>query len=332
VATPTLSIVVPIYNEQAVLPELLARIDAVRDRLHKHEGIPEGGIEVVVVNDGSTDHSFAVLKSHCETHPHDVLINLSRNHGHQLAITAGLDHARGDAVVIIDGDLQDPPEFIVDLYRKYLEGYDVVYAVRNTRQGETWFKLLTARLFYRTLRALTRVDTPANTGDFRIMSRRVADVLRGIREQNRFIRGLVSWIGFKQIGLGYDRQPRFAGETKYPLSRMVRFAIDGIIAFSTVPLRLISCVGLLTALAGFAAAVWALYLRFFTERTVQGWTSLIIIVLVLGGIQLIALGVIGAYLGRLHDESKRRPLYIVEQVYDASRRARENADRDRPAG
>lgn len=317
-AAPQLSIVIPIFNEQELLPELLSRFGAVKTQLHRSCDIPEGGIEILFVNDGSTDDTLNILLAHCRRHPDYVLINLSRNHGHQLAITAGLDHARGDAVVMIDGDLQDPPELIVDLYRKQQEGYDVVYAVRNTRKGETWFKLLTASFFYKTLRRLTGVDIPANTGDFRIMSRRVADSLRALRERHRFIRGLVSWVGFRQTGIGYDRQPRFAGETKYPLSKMIRFAVDGITAFSAVPLRLISYTGLFTAVAGFFCALYVLYLRLFTDRTIPGWTSLIVIVLILGGVQLIALGVIGEYLGRLHEESKRRPLYIIEGIYRAA--------------
>jgi dolichol-phosphate mannosyltransferase len=318
VAAPQLSIVIPIYNEEELLSELLSRIGAVKAQLHQHWGLPDRGIEVLFVNDGSTDDTRAILKAHCQTRPDYVLINLSRNHGHQLAITAGLDHAGGDAVVMIDGDLQDPPEMIIDLYRKHREGYDVVYAVRNTRPGETWFKLTTASLFYKTLRHLTGVDIPADTGDFRIISRRVADSLRAIRERHRFIRGLVSWVGFRQTGIVYDRQPRFAGHTKYPLSKMIRFAIDGITSFSSVPLRFISYVGLFTALLGFVAAAYVLYLRLFTDRTIQGWTSLIIIVLLVGGVQLIALGVIGEYLGRLHDESKSRPLYIIESIYSGS--------------
>lgn len=317
---PQLSIIIPIYNEQAVLPELLARIAAVQIQLQKHHGIPDDGIEVLFVNDGSSDQSFEILRTHCQSRSDHILINLSRNHGHQLAITAGLDHARGDAVVIIDGDLQDPPELIVDLYGKYQEGFDVVYAVRNTRKGETWFKLATANLFYRVLKHLTRVEIPANTGDFRIISRRVADALRTLRERHRFVRGLVSWVGFKQTGIPYDRQPRFAGTTKYPLSKMIRFALDGITAFSSVPLRLIFYLGFLTAMAGFSFAIYAVCLRLFTDRTVHGWTSLIVIVLVLGGVQLIALGVIGEYLGRLHEESKGRPLYIVENIYTAHQR------------
>jgi len=320
---PQLSIVIPVYNEEALLPELLSRTATVTRRLETEFAVPPSGVEVIFVNDGSTDRTFDVLKTHCETHRGYVLVNLSRNHGHQLAITAGLDCARGDAVVLIDGDLQDPPEVILDLYRRYLDGYDVVYAVRNSRQGEGWFKLATASTFYRVLRRLTAVDIPANTGDFRIMSRRVADVLRALRERQRFIRGLVSWAGFRQTGILYDRQPRAAGHTKYPLPKMIKFAIDGITAFSAVPLRLISYFGLLTAAAGFCYAIYVLYLRLFTQHTLQGWTSLIVIVVLLGGIQLIALGVIGEYLSRVHDESKSRPLYIIENLYAADRQREE---------
>jgi glycosyltransferase involved in cell wall biosynthesis len=244
-----------------------------------------------------------------------------RNHGHQTAITAGIDAARGEAVAVIDGDLQDPPEFIADLYAKLREGYDVVYAVRKKREGETFFKLLTAKIFYRLLKKLTNVDIPLDTGDFRIMSRRLVNVFCSLRERHRFIRGMVSWVGFPQTGLEYERNERFAGETKYTLSRMVKFAFDGITSFSSLPLKFSSYLGILTACAGFLYALYIIYLRLFTDLPVQGWSSIVVVVLLLGGVQLLALGMIGEYLGRIHDESKHRPLYIVENFYDADHAA-----------
>jgi dolichol-phosphate mannosyltransferase len=264
------------------------------------------------VNDGSRDGTLPSLEKHLGEN--DSIINLSRNHGHQLAITAGIDASVGDAVVLIDGDLQDPPEFIFNLYEKYREGFDVVFAIRRSREGETAFKLLTASLFYRTFRWMTNINLPMNTGDFRIMSRRVADILSSMREPDRFIRGLTCWIGFKQTGLEYDRKERFSGNTKYTLFRMIKFSFDAITSFSGVPLRLVSIFGLLVAFGAFIAGLVVIYLKLFTNTTIVGWASLLTIVLFMGGVQLIAIGVMGEYLKRVSDQIKFRPLYIVDQI------------------
>lgn len=312
-----ISIVVPMYNEEGTIQRFFERMEGVRAIFASRFGITREQLEVIFVNDGSRDASFAMLRQICVENGGYVLLNLSRNHGHQTAITAGIDAAKGDAVAVIDGDLQDPPEFIADMYAKIREGFDVVYAVRKKREGETFFKLFTAKLFYRLLKKLTNVDIPVDTGDFRIMSRRVVNVFCSLRERHRFIRGMVSWVGFRQTGLEYERNERFAGETKYTLSKMLKFAFDGITSFSAVPLKLSSYLGILTACAGFLYALYIVYLRLFTNIPIQGWSSIVVIVLLLGGVQLLALGMIGEYLGRIHDESKHRPLYIVENFYDA---------------
>jgi dolichol-phosphate mannosyltransferase len=274
-------------------------------------------IEIIFVNDGSSDGTFDALKRLCMDEANYQLLNLSRNHGHQIAITAGIDLAKGDAVAVIDGDLQDPPETIVDLYGKMQEGFDVVYAVRKKREGETPFKLFTAKLFYRLLKKLTNVEIPVDTGDFRIMSRRVVTILTSMNERHRFIRGMISWIGFNQTGLEYERHERHSGETKYTLSKMIKFAFDGITSFSSIPLKLASYLGIITAMFGFLYSLYVIFLKLFVPKAQieLGWASIIIFILLLGGIQLLALGMIGEYLGRIHDETKFRPLYIVEHIY-----------------
>ncbi len=310
-----LSVVVPIYNEEDVIPEFYKRAKDLVKLVGDRFSVQANEVEIVFVNDGSKDKSFEMLKDIVDVDPSFKLLNFSRNHGHQLAITAGVDYCSGDAVAVIDADLQDPPEFIADLYAKHLEGYDVVYAQRKKREGETWFKLFTAAAFYRLLASMTSVHIPVDTGDFRIMSRRVVNVLSQMKEQHRFVRGMVSWVGFKQIGLEYDRYERFAGETKYPLKKMLQFAFDGITSFSTKPLKLASFLGMSAASLGFLYGLFVIYQRLFTDTTVEGWTSLIVISLFLGGIQLLMLGILGEYLGRVSDESKNRPLYIVEGFY-----------------
>ena len=274
-------------------------------------------IEIIFVNDGSSDGTFDALKRLCMDEAHYQLLNLSRNHGHQIAITAGIDLAKGDAVAVIDGDLQDPPETIVDLYGKMQEGFDVVYAVRKKREGETPFKLFTAKLFYRLLKKLTNVEIPVDTGDFRIMSRRVVTILMSMNERHRFIRGMISWIGFNQTGFEYERHERHSGETKYTFSKMIKFAFDGITSFSSIPLKLASYMGIITAMFGFLYSVYIVFLKLFVPKAQieLGWASIIIFILLLGGIQLLALCMIGEYLGRIHDETKFRPLYIVEHIY-----------------
>jgi dolichol-phosphate mannosyltransferase len=312
-----LSVVVPMYNEEGIIQAFFERMEGTKRIFLERFGIPASQVEVIFVNDGSRDGTLAKLRELCNTQPGYILINLSRNHGHQIAITAGIDTAVGDAVAVIDGDLQDPPEVIADLYHTMLQGYDVVYAVRKKRDGETFFKLFTARIFYRLLKKLTNVDIPVDTGDFRIMSRRVVNVLSSMKERHRFIRGMISWIGFQQTGMEYERHERFAGETKYTLSKMLKFAFDGITSFSSIPLKLSSYLGMITALLGFLYGLYVIALRIFApEIHVElGWSSLVIFILLLGGVQLLALGMIGEYLGRIHDESKFRPLYIIENIY-----------------
>jgi len=298
------------------LPELRDRLFSLRKTLKSRFSLRSESIEFLFVNDGSKDGSYAFLRALSTQEKGFRLVNLSRNHGHQLAITAGLDLSRGEAVVVMDGDLQDPPEFIPELYAKFQEGFDVVYAKRAKRSGESWFKLVTARVFYRVMKNMTKFDIPLDTGDFRIMSRRVVQILCSLRETHRYIRGLISWIGFQQTGLEYEREQRKAGVTKFSLAKMLKFALDGITSFSAVPLKFASYLGISTSFLGILYAIHALYLKFFTDRTIQGWTSLVIIVLVLGGIQLISLGMIGEYISRIHDESKNRPLYVIEGIYE----------------
>ena len=303
-----LSIVVPCYNEVACLPELHARISAVARRL------APGDHEIVLVNDGSTDDSWAAMTALAARDSAVVAVDLSRNHGHQMALTAGLDLCRGERVLIIDADLQDPPELLPDMMTAMdRDGADVVYAVRRRRAGETPFKRATASTFYRLLRSMTDTDIPVDTGDFRLMSRRALDTFLAMPEQARFIRGMVSWIGFRQVPIVYDRQERLAGASKYPFGKMVRFALDALTGFSTAPLRLASHVGLLLvvvalAVLGYTLVAWAL------GETIEGWTSLMIVVLALGAVQMFVLGLIGEYLGRLYMQAKGRPLYIVSQV------------------
>ncbi|PJZ68919.1 glycosyltransferase [Leptospira perolatii] len=312
---PILSVVIPVYNEEKTVPELIKRLKNLQGILKERFSFSKEDTEILFVNDGSRDKTLELLREFCESETGFALVNLSRNYGHQLAITAGIDSARGEAVVVMDGDLQDPPEFVADLYAKLGEGYDVVYARRRKREGESIFKLVTAHIFYRTLKKMTRFDIPIDTGDFRIMSRRVTDVLVSMREQHRYIRGLIAWIGFRQTGLEYDRDERFDGETKFSVGKMLKFAIDGITSFSSAPLKLSSYLGFLTAFVGALYAIYVIYLKLFTANTIQGWTSVMIVVLLLGGIQLIALGMIGEYLSRVHDQSKNRPLYVIEKVY-----------------
>lgn len=302
-----LSIVVPCYNEEACLRELHVRLT----RAAEATGLK---YEIVLINDGSRDRTWEIMREIAAADPRLVAINLSRNHGHQLALTAGLDLCVGERILIIDADLQDPPELLSDMMAEMdRQQADVVYAVRRARAGETAFKLGTAKLFYRTLSRLADIDIPRDTGDFRLMSRRALDALLALPEQARFIRGMVAWIGFKQVPLLYDRAQRYAGETGYPLAKMIRFALDAVTGFSTAPLRFASHVGM--GLVG-AALVLLLYIlfAFATGQAIQGWTSLMLVVVVLGAVQMFVLGMIGEYLGRLYIESKRRPLYIVQEI------------------
>ncbi len=304
---PRFSIVAPAFNEEEVLPEFYRRVREVMDSL----GEPW---ELILVNDGSRDNTLAVMRELHEKDPRVKIISFSRNFGHQIAITAGIDYAEGDAVIIIDADLQDPPEVIPDLIEKWREGYDVVYAIRRERKGESWFKEWTAKLFYRLIYRITDVDIPKDTGDFRLMDRKVVEALRTMRERSRFMRGLSVWVGFKQTGVYYVREPRFAGETKYPLRKMLKFALDAITSFSYVPLQLATYVGFMIAIVSMLAMLIAVYLRLATGRALLGQATTLVAVLFLGGIQLIFLGIIGEYLGRIYDEVKARPLYIVAET------------------
>lgn len=300
------SLVVPVFNESAVLA---AFYDRATRALSALEGMT---YEILFIDDGSRDESYAQLTKFAAQSPNVRVLKLSRNFGHQIAITAGLDHAQGDCVVIMDADLQDPPEVVAAMIDQWRQGFDVVYGVRSDRAGETPLKLATARLFYRLLGRLTDVHIPANVGDFRLVSRRVVDQLKVLREKDRFVRGLVSWVGFPQTGIVYKRDQRYAGETKYPFRKMITFAFDGITSFSTVPLKLATW-------TGWAAAVLAvLYLlSVFVQKllgyTVDGWATIMVAMLFLGSVQLICLGILGEYLGRIFNEVKPRPMYIVEE-------------------
>ncbi len=300
-----LSVVLPIYNEERLLPELSGRLAKVLDGL----GVE---CEVILVNDGSRDRSWDGVLALCRADPRVRGVDLSRNFGHQVAITAGIHLSRGAAVVVMDSDLQDPPELIPELYARFRDGYDVAYAQRRERAGESWFKKTTASIFYRLLARLTNLSIPLDTGDFRLMSRRVVDGLRQMGEHSRFVRGMVTWIGFRQIAVPYDREARGAGETKFSLFKMVRFALDGITGFSHRPLQIASHIGILCAIASLAfMAFFVLYWLAGGTGLVPGWTSLIVVSLFLGGVQLIAIGILGEYVGRVYEEVKRRPLYLL---------------------
>ncbi len=296
------------YNEEAVIEETYRRLKRVMKDAN-------GTYELLFINDGSQDKCADIIKQYMIGDKTVKLIDFSRNFGHQIAITAGMDYANGDAVIIIDADLQDPPELILQMIEKWKEGYEVVYAKRMKRKGETWFKKWSASTFYRVLRASTDIDIPVDTGDFRLMDQKVCKEMRKINENNRFVRGLVSWIGFRQIAIEYVRDERVAGETKYPLKRMVKLCLDGILSFSYKPLKLAIYSGLLLSSSGFLYFIYVLYLTLFTEATMKGWPSIISIMLIFNGFMLFMLGVIGEYIGRIYDETKGRPLYIVREFY-----------------
>jgi glycosyltransferase involved in cell wall biosynthesis len=303
-----LSVVVPCFNEEACLAELHRRV-ATAARV-----AVGSDFEIVLVNDGSRDHSWDMMKMLAAEDRHVVAINLSRNHGHQLALTAGLDLCSGERILIIDADLQDPPELIPAMMEEMdRQEADVVYAVRRQRAGETAFKKATASLFYRALSKITDVEIPVDAGDFRLMSRRALDAFLSLPEQARFIRGMVAWVGFRQVPFLYDRAQRHAGETKYPLRKMLAFALDAVTGFSTAPLRMASHIGLWLVAASVLLLLY-IAVGFFTGSAIQGWTSLMLVVVVLGAAQMFVLGLIGEYLGRLFMEAKRRPLYIVSDI------------------
>ena len=307
-----ISVVVPVFNEEALIHESYSRLKAVMDGLDEP-------YELIFVNDGSRDATPCIIRSICESDTNVRLIDFARNFGHQTAITAGMDYASGDAVIVIDADLQDPPEVIPEMIAKWREGFDVVYGQRAKRKGETLFKRFTSAAFYRVLQKLTDVDIPVDTGDFRLIDRKVCDALKLVKERNRYVRGIISWLGFRQTGVEFVREKRFAGETKYPLKKMLRFAFDAITSFSYKPLKLATYVGVTVSLGGFAYLLFVLYLKLFTDSTVTGWASMMAVNLFFNGVVLMMLGIIGEYIGRIYDEAKGRPLYVVREELNFNR-------------
>jgi polyisoprenyl-phosphate glycosyltransferase len=303
-----LTIVVPIYNERETVEELVRRLTAALE--------PLGPYEIVLVNDGSTDGSWDTLRGLAAADHRLRLLRLSRNFGHQIALTAGLAAARGDAAVLIDGDLQDPPEVIPELVARWEEGYDVVYAVRERRDGESRPRLWAISAFYKLFRRMAATDIPANTGDFRLLSRLAVDALLRMPERARYLRGMTSWIGFSQTGVSYRRDARYAGKSKYPWSKLVRLASDGITSFSVAPIRLVTRIGYVMLVFCVGVLAWTLYTRFFTDNAPQGWTSLLAIVLLLGGMQMLGIGIVGQYIARIFEETKQRPLYFVAETVE----------------
>ena len=303
----TYSIIAPIYNEIENIPELYCRVTEVMQSAHEPW-------ELILVDDGSTDGSTEKIRELAKADKHVRPVIFARNFGHQVAITAGWDYARGEAVVIIDADLQDPPEVILQLAEKWREGYEVVYAVRAEREGETWFKKFTASLFYRLIRWITDVDIPVDTGDFRLMDRKVVDVLKQMKERHRFPRGMSAWVGFKQVGVEYKRSARVAGVTKYPFRKMLKLAVNAITGFSYFPLQVATFFGFISAGVAIVAIPIVAILRMTGSHFFEGQTTTLISVLFLGGVQLISLGILGEYIGRLYDEAKGRPLYIVREA------------------
>ena len=302
------SIIVPMYNEEAVIPETYRRLT---------QGMEKFGesYEILFINDGSRDNTRDMLQELCKSDFHIKLIDFARNFGHQIAITAGMDYAAGECMVIIDGDLQDPPELIPEMVKLWRSGYEVVYGKRKTRQGETFFKKFTAKAFYRILHSLTDVDIPVDTGDFRLIDRRVCEALKQLPERSRYVRGLMSWVGFKQTAIEFERSERFAGETKYPLKKMIKLAMDGIMSFSYKPLKFASYIGILISGISFIYLIAVLLQKLFFPHSAQsGWASLIAVSLFFNGIILLMLGIIGEYIGRIYDEAKGRPLYIISEL------------------
>lgn len=318
---PALSVVVPCFNEAQNLHELARRTTAAC-----REAVGDD-YEIILINDGSRDSSWSVMGMLADEDRHVVSVNLSRNYGHQIALSAGLEISRGDRVLILDADLQDPPELLGQMMALMDQGNDIVYGLRTARHGESWFKRIAAALFYRCLRRLVDIEIPLDAGDFRLMSRRAVDIINKMPERNRFLRGMASWIGLKQAPLPYERATRFAGTTSYPLSKMLRLAVDAVTSFSIVPMRMASYVGVTLGIAGIVMLIYVLG-AWFSGQTVQGWTSLMVIVLVIGSAQLVSLGVFGEYLGRLYMEAKQRPLYVVDEVRSEGRKRTSDVRQD----
>lgn len=302
------SIVIPVYNEEVVIFKTYQRLKQVMDTTGEL-------YELIFVNDGSRDHTLELIKSFRLQDETVKLISFSRNFGHQVAITAGMDYASGAAVVVIDADLQDPPELILDMIAKWKEGYSVVYAKRTRRKGETWFKKVTARCFYRILSASTELDIPTDTGDFRLLDRRVCEELKNLPEKNRYVRGLVSWVGFRQTAVEYERDERFAGESKYPLKKMIKLSLDGITSFSYKPIKLATYAGSVILMFGITYLAGLLLLKLFSKFMIVGWNLVLAMQFVLSGVLLTMMGIIGEYIGRIYDETRDRPLYIIDECY-----------------
>ncbi|HYE07340.1 MAG TPA: glycosyltransferase family 2 protein [Planctomycetota bacterium] len=304
---PTFSLIIPVFNEAACLDELMRRIDALVARI-------VAPVEVVLIDDGSSDGSFELIRSAMRARPYVRAMRLSRNFGQQAALSAGYDAARGQAVISLDADLQDPPEVVIEMIARWREGYQVVHGVRTRRHRERWFKKASSYAYSRVLRCLVRADIPLDAGDFRLMDRVAVDAFRRVRERNRFVRGLVAWIGFRQCRVEFERPGRYAGETKYDLGAMLRLAADGILSFSAVPLRLTLILGCVVSLLSFIAGIAALAIKLGGFFTVSGWTSIVVLMSFIGGVQLTVLGLIGEYISRIHDEVKARPLYIIAET------------------
>ncbi|MBI4680582.1 MAG: glycosyltransferase family 2 protein [Nitrospirae bacterium] len=301
-----LEIIIPIYNEESCLDELFRRLLFLREKLGYLD------MDFIFINDGSKDRSLTILHNYAERHNFIKVINFSRNFGHQIAVTAGLDYADADYIVIMDADLQDPPELIEDMYRKAKEGFDIVYGKRLTRKGETIFKKVTAKIFYGFINKMCDIEIPTDAGDFRLISKTVLKTLKQMREKHRFVRGMVPWTGFSSTPQLYNRDERYAGKTKYPFKKMVKFALDAIFSFSNVPLRVATYFGLMIVSLGFLGSLLLLYYRFFTSIYVSGITAVILTIIIMSGFQIIFLGLIGEYIGRIFEESKNRPLYVIK--------------------
>jgi polyisoprenyl-phosphate glycosyltransferase len=302
-----ISIITPVYNEESVLAEFYKRTASVM------KSISQDSFEIIFVNDGSNDETVNIIKELCGRDKRIKLVSFSRNFGHQIAITAGLRYSKGDAAVIIDADLQDPPELIPKMLEKWNDGYEIVYAVREKREGETFFKKITAYIFYRLLRLIAKEDLRSDSGDFRLLGRKAINVFNQLNEKSRYVRGLMHWIGFRQCQIAYHRKKRFSGRTKYTFSKMLKFALDGITSFSHLPLRLASYFGLFVSFVCFLYLIYAILLKLLTNAPIGGWTSLMTAILFIGGIQLVTIGIIGEYIGRIFDETKNRPLYIIDE-------------------
>ncbi|MDO4536501.1 MAG: glycosyltransferase family 2 protein [Clostridium perfringens] len=317
-----LSVIVPMYYEEEVAYEFYNRLKSVVEKINFN-------YEIIFVNDGSKDNTLMILKSIANEDLNVRVIDFSRNFGHQVAVTAGILNCKGDLAVIIDADLQDPPELIVDMIEEWKKGFNVVYAKRKTRKGESKFKLVTAKYFYKILSNLADIEIPRDTGDFRLIDKKVIESFKKMPEKNRFIRGMISWVGFKQTFVEYNRDERFAGETKYPLKKMIKFATDGIISFSSKPLKVMSSLGILTLVVSFVILVYSIVSKLY-GNTSSGWTSIMCVLVFFSGVQLVSLGIIGEYIARIYDESKNRPLYLINEIVNFEEEGELHENKNKP--